>query len=75
MKKRLYPPFFDRKVQAYGYTRALSLGKVLPKDWRYVRIYVTKATENEVHLVIRKLLGVEANACPPKISARSRQNT
>lgn len=75
MAKRQHLPFFDRKVQAYGYTRALSLGKVLPKDWRYVRIYVTKATENEVHLIIRKLLGVEANACPPKISTGSGKNT
>ena len=60
------PPFFDRKVQPHGYTRLLSLGKVIPQDWRYVRIYVVKQTPNEVHLIIRKLLGVEANAQPAR---------
>jgi hypothetical protein len=55
-------PFYDRKVQAHGYTRLLSLGKVIPQDWRYVRIWIEKSTPTEVHIRIQKLLGVETNA-------------
>jgi len=55
-------PFYDRKVQAHGYTRLLSLGKVIPADWRYVRIWVERQTPTEVHVVIQRLLGVETNA-------------
>jgi len=62
MGRQKNKPFYDRKVQAHGYTRLLSLGQVIPKDWRYVRIHVVKQTPTEVHLVIQKLLGVEANA-------------
>jgi len=71
-RKRQTPPFFDRKVQAHGFTRLLSLGKVIPPDWRYVRIYVLRRTPDSVELLIKKLLGVESNAHPPQISKRSR---
>jgi hypothetical protein len=68
------PLFFDRKVQPHGYTRLISLGKIIPADWRYVRIYCIKQTDTEVHLIIRKLLGVEANACPPRTHKESGEN-
>jgi xanthine dehydrogenase molybdopterin-binding subunit B len=67
--------FYDRKVQAHGYTRLLSLGKVIPEDWRYVRIFVVKQTPTEVHIIIKKLLGVETNALFNTPCTRGGQDT
>jgi len=53
--------FYDRKVLHYGHTRTLSLGRIIPKDWRYVRLKVTKKTPTQINLVIRKLVGSEIN--------------
>jgi hypothetical protein len=68
-------PYYDRKVQAHGYTRLLSLGKVIPRDWQYVRIWLLKQTPTEVHVVIQRLLGVETDALVAAPSKRSKQNT
>lgn len=67
--------FFDRKLQDTGYTKVLSMGKIIPQDWKYVRI--TPLSKNETSIVIRidKLLGDENLACYPKTCARSGQNT
>jgi len=54
--------FYDRKVLAHGYGRQLSLGRIIPKDWRYVRIQIISKTTNEITLKITKLLGAEINA-------------
>jgi len=62
MTKSKRKPFYDRKVQAHGYTRLLSLGKVIPQDWRYVRIWIDQQTPTEVRITVQKLLGVETNA-------------
>jgi len=53
--------FYDRKVLKYGHTRTLSLGKIIPKDWRYVRLRVTKKTPTQINLRIEKLVGAEIN--------------
>ncbi len=54
--------FFDRKVQTYGYSRTLAMGKVLPKGWTYVRIRKIKEGEDFVTVKITKLLGGGNNA-------------
>jgi len=54
--------FFDRKVRIEGYTRSLSLGKVIPKDWQYVRIRVINKTQDFIKLEILKLMGGDNDA-------------
>jgi len=49
--------FFDRKVRREGHARVLSLSKVIPEDWLYVRITPLNRTENTVELLIEKLYG------------------
>jgi len=53
--------FYDRKVRHEGYTQSLSLGKVIPKDWQYVRIRVVQKTANFISLEILKLMGAQQN--------------
>ena len=57
--------FFDRIVRIEGYTRTLSLGKILPKGWRYVRISVKSRTDDEILISVIKLLGDENHAQTP----------
>lgn len=52
--------FFDRKVHKYGYGRQLSLGKVIPKDWQYVRIRVVEQTSKHITLSL-DLLWTDTN--------------
>jgi len=48
---------FDRKVRREGHARVLSLSKVIPEDWLYVRITPLNRTENSIELLIEKLYG------------------
>lgn len=50
-------PFFDRKVQLSGSSRLLSLSKVIPEGWTYVRIHYISRRGNIVKIQIEKLLG------------------
>jgi hypothetical protein len=50
--------FFDRKVRSEGHTRSLSLGKVIPKNWAYVRIKVLRKKSDMVEVRITKMLDV-----------------
>ena len=54
--------FFDRKVLHYGYSRTLSMGKVIPKEWQYVRMKVVKTSPESITVEITKLLGGESTA-------------
>jgi len=60
--------FYDRKVRHEGYTRSLSLGKIIPKDWQYVRIKVAAQTPDFIKLEILKLMGGEKNEPKPSNS-------
>jgi len=53
--------FFDRKVRHQGYSRSVSLGKVIPKDWQYVRIHIVQISKWAIDLQIQKLLGENKN--------------
>ena len=53
--------FYDRKVQRSGYTRLISVGKIIPKDWRYVRLLPIEKGETYVEVRIIKLLEEEIN--------------
>ena len=47
--------FFDRKVREEGYTRTVSLGKILPKQWIYVRVQIISQKPDELIVRITKL--------------------
>lgn len=53
---------FDRKVVPLGNTRVLSLGKVIPKEWIYVRITPLNRTAKSIELLVELLLTREQNA-------------
>jgi len=53
--------FYDRKVGHYGQSRTLSLTKIIPKDWQYVRITPLKADETTFVIEVKKLLGANNN--------------
>jgi len=53
--------FFDRKVRYEGHTRSLSLSKVIPDGWRFVRIRLTKQDPDKVSIIIENLMGGEKN--------------
>lgn len=49
--------FFDRKVRIVGYSRVLSISKILPEDWAYVRMRVLNKTPGSVEVLFTKLMG------------------
>jgi len=67
--------FFDRKVQNTGYTRTLSMGKIIPKDWKYVRLTVLESQPSYVIVRIDKLLGDINYARISAANKRSEQHT
>lgn len=54
--------FYDRKVLRHGSGAQISVGYVLPKSWRYVRITPVWENGDTVWLEVHKLLGAEINA-------------
>lgn len=66
--------FFDRKVLKLGYGRTVSLGKAIPKEWKYARITILEKDSSHVVLDITKLLGDEPVALTQKASPYHRQN-
>jgi len=51
--------YYDRKVIRTSHTVSLSMGHIIPKTWRYVRLKVEERSENHILLRITKLLGDE----------------
>lgn len=66
--------FFDRKVLHYGQSRAVSLGKVIPKDWEYVRIGVIDKNPATVTIAITRLKVTESHAQNTTANKENRQN-
>lgn len=67
--------FFDRKVLKYGYSRTIALGKVIPKDWQYVRITILVKDKSHVSLDLTKLTAVESRAQDTIPDTRNREDT
>jgi hypothetical protein len=67
--------FFDRKITSQGYSKQVSLSKLVPKTWTYVRLQVLEQTDKTVTLLITKLLGEELIAPDTKVNQGSRQDT
>jgi len=66
--------FFDRKVLTYGSSRTVSMSKVIPKDWTYVRVGIIDKNPNTVTLTITKLMVSESHAQNPQTNKTNRQN-
>lgn len=50
----------DQKINTSGRGRSLSVGKVLPHDWSWVRVTVIEESKTEITIKIRKLVIREA---------------
>jgi len=66
--------FFDRKVLNYGYSRTIALGKIIPKEWKYVRIRLIDQTPVTLTINIEKLYGEKNYAHNTKNDKTNRQN-
>ena len=49
------PTHQDQKINTSGRGRSLAVGKVIPKNWTWVRVTVTEETKTTVTLTIKKL--------------------
>jgi hypothetical protein len=72
---KVKPNLYDRKVQRTGTSVVLSLTRLMPKDWLYVRIKPLEKTEEKLVLEITKLWSVEDDAQPIKNNKTGEQNT
>lgn len=54
--------FFDRKVRPQGGGCSISVTKLIPKTWRYVRLRKVRETDTSVTVRIEKLLGEKQHA-------------
>lgn len=54
--------FFDRKVRQQGGGRSLSMGKVIPPTWKYVRIRKVRESDTSVTVRIEKLFEEKQHA-------------
>jgi hypothetical protein len=55
-RKSAYPQFYDRKVIRSGFGATISVGKILPKNWRYVRLWLLEQEKDYVLIRIDRLL-------------------
>jgi len=67
-----HPIFYDRKVLRTGYGATISVGRLIPKDWRYVRLTLLNKTEDTVTIEIRCLLRNNTNAHTKKTRKNSK---
>lgn len=67
--------FFDRKVLHYGYSRTLSMGKIIPREWEYVRIRIKAETPRVLEISIERLRGAKDDARVTKNDKADRHDT
>ena len=49
--------YYDRRVRKVGYSRVLSISKIMPEDWEYVRMRVLNKTPDTIEVLFTKLMG------------------
>lgn len=54
--------FFDRKVRKQGNTTVISLGKIIPKSWKYVRVELIGRKDDIIIVRFKKLYEEKNNA-------------
>lgn len=59
---------YDRKVRSVGYTRVISLGKIIPEDWTYVRMRILNQTPESIEVLFIKLMGRDNDTHDEKAS-------
>ena len=67
--------FFDRKIYQGSFTRTLSIGRLLPDNWLYVRCTVTAKNGNSITIKFVKLAEAPNIAPTPSYNQRDKQNT
>jgi len=66
---------YDRKVIHTRTSRLLSVSKVIPQYWQYVRITPLQSPDLAIYLKIEKLLEDEHNAQTSANNKRGKQDT
>ena len=66
--------FFDRRVRATGNTRSISLGKLIPESWYYVRMEIIDREEDSITIKFSRLLETIPNACDTATCKGCEQN-
>ena len=46
----------DRKVTQGTFTRSISIGRIIPKDWEYVRLTILEVDNDRLVVQIRRLV-------------------
>ena len=54
--------FYDRRVRKVGYSRVVSLSKIIPEDWAWVRMRVLNKAPDTLEVLFTKLLGRDEDA-------------
>ena len=67
--------FFDRRVRETGGTISVSLGKILPHNWYYIRLEVIDRNDDSVTVKITKLLENKPYASDTATNKTGEQNT
>jgi hypothetical protein len=67
--------FFDRKIIKTGFSRGINVSKLIPIDWRYVRMELLSGDKTSVTVKITKLLGEEPIAQAQKVNKDHRQDS
>jgi len=66
--------FYDRRVLRPGYSATVSMGKIIPKNWAYVRMSIIDQTEKTLTIKLEKLIGVEQLAYGATNDKKNRHN-
>ncbi len=67
--------FFDRDVRQTGFTKSISLGKVIPDGWNRVRVQVIDRDEYAVVVKFSRLVEVNPNACDTSVNKGCEQDS
>ena len=51
--------FYDRKVRKVGYSRVVSLSKIIPENWAWVRMQTLNQTDGAIEVLFTKLMGID----------------
>ena len=66
--------YYDRKLWKSGNTRGISIGKIIPADWLYVRAYIADQGPDWITVQFIKLAGVTSNAHTPTSHKANKSN-
>jgi len=56
------PGVYTRHVTPHGYSRSITVGRIIPEGWRLVNVQVLERNENSITIKITKLAGLSEDA-------------